>query len=232
MRIESLKEKILDLPINPTVLRKLHESNKLISTHWVSESKISGVPCPIRAAIAHYQFAIIHPYYDGNGRTARLLTNLILNLDKYDAKGLYCLEEYYAKDLQSYNDALSIGPSHNYYLGRAESEITSWVEYFCAGMAYALGRIETRAMEAQEVGLKDKSILMRSLDKRQRKVLILFQSSEYITSNDVSKILHLKPRTSRQLCVNWVTQRFIDIKDPAKKTRKYILSKKYQDLID
>lgn len=58
---------------------------------WLNGSL--GVPCPIVAAIAHYQFATIHPYYDGNGRSARLLTTLILHLGGYDLKGLYSLEE-------------------------------------------------------------------------------------------------------------------------------------------
>ena len=30
------------------------------------------------AAIAHYRLVVIHPFYDGNGRTSRLLMNLIL----------------------------------------------------------------------------------------------------------------------------------------------------------
>ena len=66
---------------------------------------------PIKAAIAHYQYATIHPYYDGNGRTARLCATLILHLGTYDLKGLYALEEYYARNLKAYYEALTIGSS-------------------------------------------------------------------------------------------------------------------------
>ena len=73
-------------------------------TKWIEAEKTT-IPIPILASIAHYQFATIHPYYDGNGRTARLLTTLILHLNGYDMKGIYSLEEYYAKDLGSYYEA-------------------------------------------------------------------------------------------------------------------------------
>ena len=68
-------------------------------------------------------------YYDGNGRTARLLTTFILHLGSYDLKGL-ALEEYYAQGLKDYYEALTVGPSYNYYMGRAEADITRWVSYF------------------------------------------------------------------------------------------------------
>ena len=112
---------------------------------WTNDSEAQGIPCPIRAGIAHYQFATIHPYYDGNGRTARLLATLILHLGGYDLKGLYSLEEYYARDLASYYKALTIGRSHNYYDGRATSDITSWVDYFCLGMADSFETVKKRA---------------------------------------------------------------------------------------
>jgi len=38
--------------------------NELVE--WIAQSAAAGIPCPIRAGIAHYQFATIHPYYDGN----------------------------------------------------------------------------------------------------------------------------------------------------------------------
>ena len=60
---------------------------------WINEEVSKAeLPVPIIAAIAHYQFATIHPYYDGNGRTARLLTNLVLHKSGYGLKGIYLLK--------------------------------------------------------------------------------------------------------------------------------------------
>jgi Fic family protein len=100
---------------------------------WVKAS--SELDCPLVAAIVHFEINSIHPYYDGNGRTARLLTEFILMQGGYDLQGLCCLEEYYAKDLERYYEALSIGKGKNYYTTRAKGDITSWIEYFCEGMA-------------------------------------------------------------------------------------------------
>lgn len=65
----------------------------------------------------------------------------------YDLKGLYSLEEYYARNLGAYYDAISIGPSHNYHEGRAEADITPWIDYFIEGMAYACERVLERMLE-------------------------------------------------------------------------------------
>ncbi len=67
-------------------------------TRWINES--SHFMCPIVAAIAHYQFATIHPYYDRNGRTARLLTTLILHIGGYDLKGISLLKSTTPKTYQ------------------------------------------------------------------------------------------------------------------------------------
>src|SRR5262249_6482223 len=150
-----------------------------------------AVPCPIRAAIAHYQFATIHPYYDGNGRTGRLLTTLILHLGGYDLKGLYSLEEYYARDLRAYYKALSVGPTHNYYDGRAECDITQWVEYFCDGVAESFENVRRRTEQAAQTGARDDSPRLRELDPRQRKALELFRKSDSITSRDVENLFQI-----------------------------------------
>ena len=197
---------------------------------WIKESE--GLPCPIVAAIAHYQFATIHPYYDGNGRTARLLTTLILHLGGYDLKGLYSLEEYYAKNLLGYYRAISIGPSHNYYLGRAESDITDWIEYFIAGIAFAFEKVIAQMTESNSKGGKDCSHLMRALDPKQRKALELFRDYDAVTSSQIGDLFGFQPRTNAALCKKWVEAGFLEVADQSFKSRKYNLAQRFRILLD
>jgi prophage maintenance system killer protein len=45
---------------------------------WLNSNQLQQAH-PIQiAALVHYKFVFIHPFYDGNGRTGRLLMNLIL----------------------------------------------------------------------------------------------------------------------------------------------------------
>ena len=49
---------------------------------WVND-KSFGINQIIKSAIFHHRFVWIHPFFDGNGRTARLMFNLILMKDGY-----------------------------------------------------------------------------------------------------------------------------------------------------
>jgi Fic family protein len=197
---------------------------------WLRRNEREGVPCPIRAGIAHYQFATIHPYYDGNGRTARLLTILILHRGGYDLKGLYSPEEYYARDLSAYDQALAVGPSHNDYQGRVAADITAWVEYFCAGMADRFDSVRRRAQEAADRGMRDDSAAMRRLDPRQRRALELFRRSVVIISREVEALFGVSQRTARNILSSWVSGGFVLVVDPARKSRRYRLSSEYEGL--
>jgi Fic family protein len=190
------------------------------------------LPIPIRAGIAHYQFATIHPYYDGNGRTARLLTTLILDLGSYDLKGLYALEEYYARGLKDYYGVLTVGPSHNYYMGRAEGDITRWVSYFIEGMAVSFEKVRDQAENESVKGGKDQTKLLRNLDARQRKALELFRRSREITAKEVGALFGFQPRTAALLCQRWVEGGFLKVTDPARKSRRYRLNDVYEAMLD
>jgi len=201
---------------------------------WInSEQKEEMLPVPITAAIAHYQFATIHPYYDGNGRTARLLTNIILHKSGYGLKGIYSLEEYYARDLQAYYDALSIGESHNYYSGRAEADISKWVEYFCRGMAEAFANVRAKVSEAVHQGGKssDHTGLFRELDHRQKEILSLFKNSKFVTTKEIANLLRIHKRSALNLCKHWVEGRFLIQHGTSNKTRRYELAEKWLEVL-
>jgi len=198
---------------------------------WINISAKQGLPCPLRAGIAHYQFATIHPYYDGNGRTARLLTTLILHLGGYDLKGLYSLEEYYARNLAAYYSALNVGPSHNYYGGRAEGDITGWINYFCRGVAESFENVRKHAQSEADTGAADDSSLLRGLDPRQRKALELFRETDAITSRNVEHLFSISQRAARNLLADWVARGFITVLDAARKSRKYGLANDFKTLV-
>lgn len=199
---------------------------------WVNVELEKGeLPAPIVAALAHYQYATIHPYYDGNGRTARLLTTLILHQSGYGLKGIYSLEEYYARNLTGYYEALAVGPSHNYYFGRAEADVTGFIAYFCSGMSEAFAAVRTQAVQAARRGAEDHSPLLRRLDPRQRRLLDLFRRRAAATTGEIAAHLGLSPRTAAVLCRGWLSGGFLSLQDPSRKSRAYRLGPDYERLV-
>ncbi|MFI3300580.1 MAG: Fic family protein [Candidatus Gastranaerophilales bacterium] len=194
--------------------------------NWINAD--DDIPAPIKAGMAHYQFVTIHPYFDGNGRCARLLTTLLLHKKGYDLSGIYSLEEYYAKDLQGYYEALTIGESHNYYMGRAECDITKWIEYFVNGMNIAFKSVYKKAQQFKNE--KDDTKILRELDIKQRQILELFQTQKFITANDIAEFFNFSQRSGRNLALTWVNENFLIAIGEGKK-RKYQLTKEIENSI-
>ncbi len=198
---------------------------------WLNQSA-AEFPVPVIAGIAHYQFVTIHPFFDGNGRTARTLTTWLLYQGGYDLGKFYALEEFYAEDLGGYFDALVTHPHHNYYFGRNDANITPWLEYFLKGMAVVFERV---ANEVEGHSSRDDDVridLFRPLDYRARRVLGLFAQREIIVSSDVANLLGISTRQARDLLTTWVGQGWLEITDPSRRGRKYQLAEKYQSLVE
>ena len=106
----------------------------------------------LKAAIAHYRFVVIHPFMDGNGRTARALATLLLYQAGYDLKQFYSLEEYYAADLQGYYRALQKCHGLHYYDFK-NPDVTSWLSYFVKGAAIVFEDVKEKVLKAAKEGL-------------------------------------------------------------------------------
>jgi Fic family protein len=110
---------------------------------WIQQGKEKGKPgeCPdswihaaIIAGIAQHRLVWIHPFVDGNGRTARMFTTLILYQRRYDFKYLFNLSHYYNDDRDKYYGALRTADQTGDY--------TEWLEYFLGGFSHQLRQIE------------------------------------------------------------------------------------------
>lgn len=194
--------------------------------------KAGDMPVPLVAGIVHYQFVTIHPYLDGNGRTARLLASFIMRAGGYDLKGIYSLEEYYAHDLNAYYNVLQTYPHHNCYYGRHEADITEWLAYFIGGVADAFEKVNHQAEKQAAYGLTvDKSPFIRDLDMKQRRVLELFAQFKGIDSSQVAALLNVSAQSARHILRRWIAQEFLQYANESKKARTYRLSEEYEKLI-
>lgn len=199
---------------------------------WIHASA-KDLPIPVVAGVAHYQFETIHPFYDGNGRAGRMLTTWLLYQGGYDLGKFYALEEFYAQDLQRYYDALVTHPNHNYYFGRNEADITSWLDYFLQGMAVVFELVgeQVRSEILEEDFDQEALALLRALDHRARRVLSLFTTQEYIRSQEVASLLGISVRQTRDLLTGWVANGWLEVADPSRRGRKYRLREEYRALI-
>ncbi|MCX7003143.1 MAG: Fic family protein [bacterium] len=198
---------------------------------WLKGAEKAQVPVPIVAGLAHYQFVTIHPYYDGNGRTARLLATFILCRADYGLNGFFSLEEHHARDLEAYYHSLAIHPHHNYYEGRAQADVTPWLEYFVTSVATVFQTVKTETMQCVRKGTVVEPDAVRKLDRRARRILALFSQQDRITTSEVAGVLGLSDRMARLLMQTWVKAGWLVVMQASNRARAYGLAESYRHII-
>lgn len=95
----------------------------------------------LKAGIAHAHLIAIHPFMDGNGRTARLLATLLLQRNGFGFRNLLSLDAYYQRNRDDYLEALkkSIGERFS-----ADYDLTPWLQFFSFSIVMQAGRLETK----------------------------------------------------------------------------------------
>ena len=94
----------------------------------------------ILAGIFHKQLVIIHPFMDGNGRTTRLATKVLLAAMGLDTFNLFSFEKYYHKNVSRYFG--TVGELGNYYELADKIDFGPWLEYFTEGIIDELTRVQ------------------------------------------------------------------------------------------
>lgn len=79
---------------------------ELVSS-MLKQLRESDDPSLVRAAMAHLNLAMIHPFSDGNGRMARCLQTLVLAREQISAPVFSSIEEYLGRNTTAYYDVLA-----------------------------------------------------------------------------------------------------------------------------
>ncbi len=143
----------------------------------------------ILAGIFHKQFVIIHPFVDGNGRTARLATKVLLARMNLDTFNLFSFENYYNKNVTRYFQ--EVGLTGNYYDIENQVDFTFWLEYFTDGIIDELLRVNK---ELREEMASPKT----TLNDYHQKVIDFIKEKGFITDKDYSKLTD-RARPTRNL---------------------------------
>lgn len=94
----------------------------------------------ILAGIFHKQMVIIHPFMDGNGRTTRLATKVLLAKMGLNTFNLFSFENYYNQNVTKYFQ--TVGECGDYNELSAPIDFTQWLEYFTGGLIDELMRVK------------------------------------------------------------------------------------------
>ncbi|MDP8247345.1 MAG: Fic family protein [Candidatus Tritonobacter lacicola] len=108
-------------------------------TEWINREGTMKLAKPIRAALAHYYLGLIHPFGDGNGRTARLIEALLLRLEGIKFVPVM-LSNYYYRNIDSYFIAFSNS------IHSKEHDITAFLEFVLQGHIESLREIKERVI--------------------------------------------------------------------------------------
>lgn len=156
---------------------------------WFNSGESNEIDPVIEAGVTHYEMVRVHPFIDGNGRTARIMATLVFNKRGFDVKRFFALDDYYDQDRRAYYTALRS-------VDQNTLELTGWLEYFTDGVA-----VSVKAVKDKVIGLsKDIKFLKErgqiALTERQMKIMERVMEKGEVTNRDIRNMFNISNRAA------------------------------------
>jgi Fic family protein len=149
----------------------------------------------IKAALAHLQFVAIHPFWDGNGRTARALATLILQRSsRHSFRKLLSLEQSFAQTRDEYFTAIerSLGSAY-----RSDYDAMPFLEFFATALT-AHSILLTQRLTEWHRSMEHVQAAFSAVDinHRQAEALAYATKASRLTRSDYLEITRTSPVTA------------------------------------
>jgi len=159
--------------------------------NWFNSKEVIKIDSVIHAGITHYEIVRIHPFIDGNGRTARVMATLVLYKRGFDVKRFFTLDDYYDNDRSSYYEALK-------NVNQKTLNLTGWLEYFTDGVAVSI-----RAVKDKVIGLSRNIKFLKergqiALTERQMRIVEEIIEKGKITNREMRQIFNISDEAVRK----------------------------------
>jgi len=130
---------------------------------WWEESrnKMDGI---LRSGLAHQWFVAVHPFEDGNGRIARILTDMALTQDENLSTRFYSLSSQIMAERDAYYKVLE-------RTNKGDGDITEWMKWFLECMSRAILRSGKLLSNVMQKAYFWKRHTQTELKDRQRKAI-------------------------------------------------------------
>lgn len=155
---------------------------------WLNDPVAHEIHPIIRAGIAHYILVTIHPFIEGNGRTVRAFSTLVLMREGYDVKKFFSLEEHFDEDPVDYYDAIANVDKQSPNIG--SRDLTPWLEYFTLVVAVELTKIKDKVRKLSvDTRLKVKFGEQVALSERQMRLIEYISDQGSGGMNELKRVL-------------------------------------------
>jgi len=192
---------------------------------WLNSPEANEVHPILLAGIAHYELVAIHPFVEGNGRTARAFATLILIKRGYDIKRFFSLEERFDEDPASYYDAFAQVDRQAEDI--RERDLTPWLEYFTSVVAAELGKIKERVKKLSlDSRLKIKIGSQVALSERQMRLVEYLSDRGGAGMKELRSVLKMVSEDTILRDLKDLMDKAIIKKEGSTKASRYVIANK------
>lgn len=167
--------------------------NNLVT--WVNTQSDEDFIHPVvKASIIHFYLVYVHPFFDGNGRTARALFYFYLLKNQYEFFKYFSISALIAKQREKYYKAIKDVEDY-------DNDLTYFLLYFADVVTKSINEILDRIVRKYQSDIISKNLDSRGiyLNKRQKKLvkLLIDHDHKNITTRRYEKIFKVSYGTAR-----------------------------------